>query len=137
MLLMTFSGSSQNSRQIQHSDSTIVPNEQLRAALKLIEKGKLCEKELSLLGRQVVMLENRLNIKDSIVGILYDRLDIAERIRETYRRDSSLYEMEVAGLNGVITVLKKDLKKQKRKTFIARAGMVAIAGVSAYLLLKP
>lgn len=136
MLLMTFSGSSQSSR-TRYSDSTIVPNEQLRAALKLIEKGKLCEKELGHIGKQVSLLENRLKIKDSVVAILYDRLDIADQIRETYRRDSSLYVMEVAGLNGVITVLKKDLKKQKRKTFIARAGMVAIAGVSAYLILKP
>ncbi|HRN93070.1 MAG TPA: hypothetical protein PLS87_11670 [Ferruginibacter sp.] len=137
MLLTTFCGSSQNLLRTQHSDSTIVPNDQLRAALKLIEKGKLCEKEVDLLGRQVAMLENRLNIKDSIVGILNDRLSIAEQIRETYRRDSSIYEMEVAGLNGVIIGLKKDLKKQKRKTFIARAGMVAIAGVGAYLILKP
>ena len=135
--LTTFCGSSQNLQPIQRSDSTLVPNVQLRAALKLIEKGKMCERELELVGRQVLLLEWRVRVKDSVIESLHKRIDIAAQIRETYRRDSSIHVMEVAGLNCVITGLKKDLKKQKRKTFIARAGMVAIAGVGAYLILKP
>ena len=135
--LTTFYGSSQNLQPIQRSDSTLVPNVQLRAALKLIEKGKMCERELELVGRQVLLLEWRVRVKDSVIESLHERIDIAAQIRETYRRDSALHALEVVGLTDVITGLKKDLKKQKRKTFIARAGMVAIAGVGAYLILKP
>ncbi|HRO18605.1 MAG TPA: hypothetical protein PLU07_10465, partial [Ferruginibacter sp.] len=92
---------------------------------------------LELVGRQVLLLEWRVRVKDSVIESLHERIDIAAQIRETYRRDSALHALEVVGLTDVITGLKKDLKKQKRKTFIARAGMVAIAGVGAYLILKP
>ena len=114
-----------------------MPNVQLRAALKLVERGKLCERELLLTERQVMLLQWRLGVKDSVIESLHERIDIATQIREAYRRDSALHALEVVGLTGIITGLEKDLKKQKRKTFIARVGMVAIAGVGAYLILKP
>lgn len=119
------------------NDSTCLPNTQLRAALKLIEKGRQCEYELELHQQALSIAERRMMTKDSIISIMADRINIAGAIRETYERDVELYQIENRSLSLTIAGLKKDLKKQKRKTTAARIGMVAIAGVAAYIILKP
>lgn len=109
----------------------------MRTALKLIERGKLCETELSLCYGTNAILEERIVIKDSIIYALYDRLSIADEIQRTYKKDSILFVAENSLLADKIMTLNIALKKQKRKTFIARMTTVIVGGIGAYLILKP
>ncbi len=140
MALLTFSGNTQNltaaGAKYAFNDSTCLPNAQLRAALKLIEQGKQCERELQISERSIEILQGRLILKDSIIGVMADRISIAQNIRETYERDVELYRIENSALAGTIASLRKDLKKQKRKTVMARIGIVAVGALATYIIRK-
>lgn len=84
-----------------------------------------------------MLLENRISLKDSALTIMYERINIAEEIHKTYQRDSALYETEIIILHTQIKDLKKDLKKQKRKTFTSRIALAGAIVVGAYIILKP
>ncbi len=87
--------------------------------------------------RQVEIMGGRVALKDSIISTLYERLTIAANIRETYERDVQLYKLENAALGNTIERLQRDLKKQKRKTVMARIGIVAVGALATYILIKP
>lgn len=122
--------------QSSRNDSTTLPNTQLRAALKLIEEGKLCADVLKLKESQNELLKNKIDNKDSIIANMYLRLSIASDIKETYVRDLKVYTAQNTSLAVQIMKLEKEIRKQKRKTTWSRIGTFAVVAVGGYLLLK-
>ena len=53
--------------QIVSDSTTAIPNSQLRKAINIIEKGKLLQAELELTKEKVVILEARIDNKDTII----------------------------------------------------------------------
>lgn len=116
-------------------DATLVPNNKLRDAAKLIEKGKICEQRVELLNEKIAFLNQRIAIKDSIISIHGQKDTAQNKIQETYiaevknlteQRDLAAKEMSHQN---------KLLKRQKRKTTFAIVGTAAL-GVAAFVFLK-
>lgn len=133
MVLLTLCVHSQNSKT---SDSTTIPNSQLRAALKLVEQGKHCAEVLALTQKQIELLNAKIDIKDSIIATVYARLAIAADVKQTYINDIKIYEVENKSLNSQIAQLQKSVKKQKRKTTFSRITTLGLAAVAGYIILK-
>lgn len=128
---MTFAGHSQTFR-----DTTCLPNSQLRKALKLVEEGEQAKRENTILYKQINILENRVDIKDSIITNLNEKYNLQVEIKKTYMRDVELYAMENKVLVTTIAKLNKDLKKQKRKTTVQKIITCVVVAAGGYLLLK-
>lgn len=128
---MTFAGHSQTFR-----DTTCLPNSQLRKALKLVEEGEQAKRENTILYKQINILENRVDIKDSIITNLNEKYNLQVEIKKTYMRDVELYAMENKALVTTIAKLNKDLKKQKRKTTVQKIITCVVVAAGGYLLLK-
>lgn len=117
-------------------DATLVPNEKLRDAAKLIEKGKICEEQVKLLNAKIDLLDMRINIKDSIIRA-HDLKDTAQaRVVETYKE-------ELENLKGQRDIAVKEMKaqnkqyrRQKRKTVFVGIGTAAVAIGAYFLFLK-
>jgi hypothetical protein len=118
------------------SDSTCLPNSQLKLALKKIEEGKLAIAELKLEQSENELLNKRIAIKDSIIAAHLNRHSYSERIIDSYKRSEASYEEQLKISGREIARLQKDLKRQKRKTFFAKVtGLVATAG-TIYFFIK-
>lgn len=121
--------------QIQSDSVTCIPNSKLRKAIKEIENCKIVREELGLTQNSVSVLENRLDLKDSIIGgyITKDSL---------WSVKSSNYEEMVSNLNkqlfnekkisGIYAIKNKILKINK---WLYGAGGLLI-GVFTFVILK-
>lgn len=117
------------------SDSTTLPNSQLRAALELIERGKQCSSVLRLTEARNELLQNKVNIKDSIISSVTMQLNIVEQIKEKYVSDVKVYEIETQGLKASNEELQKSIRREKRNSKLGRLGTIVAAGVVALLVL--
>lgn len=132
MAVMTSEGRSQNLK----TDSTFLPNTQLRTALRIIEKAKLQEEELRLVKEQNVFLYQRINVKDSVIRAGANTTTAYQSMVDNYEKDRGLWQTQVAIQSATASVLSKDLKRQKRKTFlVGLTGALSTAGL-LYLLIK-
>lgn len=132
---MTFAAHSQTS-QTPLTDTTCLPNSQLRKALKLIEEGQQAKRENVILYKQIDIYERRIDNKDSLISILHEKYDLQVEIKKTYMRDVELYAAENRGLQVVILGLRKDVKKEKRKVVLWKVISLGIAAGAGYVLLK-
>ena len=80
IILMTLCGRSQPSR----SDSTLLPNGQLRIALQKIEQGKQCAEELKLQQQANDILYLRLSVRDSIIYSYKSKGDLLNDLLDNY-----------------------------------------------------
>lgn len=131
-IALSLSALSQNYRPA--SDSTTLPNSQLRAALELIERGKQCSSVLRLTEARNELLQNKVNIKDSVISSVISQLNFVEQIKETYLRDVKIYEVETNGLRLENTALKKSITKEKRNARLGRLATVGAVAVVAMLI---
>lgn len=116
-------------------DATLVPNSKLRDAAKLIEKGKICEQRVELLNEKILLLNQRITIKDSIIS-LHSEKDTAQlRIVESYKSEIAnlIIQRDLAAKE--MKHQNKLLRRQKRKTVFAIAGTAGL-GIAAFILLK-
>lgn len=120
---------------VKGNDSSLIPNSQLRTALKLIEEGKQCAEVLKLTELQNGLLINKIDLKDSIITTMYNRLSIITDIKETYVRDVKLYMLENNALRVKVAEGEKALKKEKRRAKLGRLATVAAAGIVAALII--
>lgn len=126
--------------QTSKSDTTCLPNSQLKAALVKIEQGKQAAFELKAAKRENELLSRDNLTKDSLIAVMIYRQDIFKRIEATYQQDSIIYTNHVKLLQNNISALtvshKKEIGKQKRKTFAAKAVAGLLGAAAGYLALK-
>lgn len=117
------------------TDATLVPNSKLRDAAKLIEKGKVDAMRVTLLNEKIAFLNERINLKDSIIRV-YDQKDTAMAgVIKTF-------EAEIKNLVDQLDLAMKEVKdqnkqyrRQKRKTTLALIGGVGVTA-AIFIILK-
>lgn len=135
LIALRFAGHSQSL-----NDSTCLPNSQLKLALQKIEQLKQCEKELEASNRENYLLFQRIDIKDSIIVAMADKMQVVSNVTESYRRENTLLESDVAQLKVMYAALEKkykaDVGKQKRKKIFSQITTIGLAAFAGYLILK-
>ena len=120
----------------QSNQTTIIENEWLRNAAKLIEKGKVDAERVKLLTEKISLLNERIAIKDSIISNHTVKDTAQARVIETYKaemenlksqRDIAVKEMKQQN---------KMLRRQKRKTVFVGLGTAGVAVAAYFLFLK-
>ena len=120
----------------QGNQTTIIENEWLRNAAKLIEKGKVDAERVKLLTEKISLLNERIAIKDSIISNHTAKDTAQARVIETYKaelenlksqRDIAVKEMKQQN---------KMLRRQKRKTVFVGLGTAGVAVAAYFLFLK-
>lgn len=135
LIALRFAGHSQSL-----NDSTCLPNSQLKLALQKIEQLKQCEKELEASNRENYLLFQRIDIKDSIIVAMADKMQVVSNVTESYRRENTLLESDVAQLKVMYAALEKkyktDVGRQKRKKIFSQITTIGLAAFAGYLILK-
>ena len=114
--------------------ATLVDNDKLRNAAKLIELGKIDREKVKLYEEQVQFLNERIAIKDSIIKAYVVKDTAGARIIETYKSEVAnlLQQRDIAA--AAMKQQNKLYRRQKRKTvFVAIAGPVVTAAAFIYL----
>jgi hypothetical protein len=112
---MTSKGISQNS----NDSVTCIPNNQLRKAINLIEKGKVAQEELDSTKQIVVYLNKRIEKKDSIL-ILYGERDL------NWKKIDGVNKDKIGNLNQVITNSNKIIDIQAKSIRRGKFGKIAL-----------
>jgi hypothetical protein len=131
-MLLTLKGHSQNSG----NDTTCLPNAQLKLALKKIEKGKLDAAELKLQQEQNLLLEKRLFVKDSIIGLRQQQVNSYMQLVKNHESESATYREEAQAREESIKRLQAGLRKERSKTVMATISGILSTTTLVYLLLK-
>lgn len=131
---MTLCAHSQSSKT---SDSTCLPNYQLKLALKKIEQGEMlkkqCEQLMERYENESRLLNKRIDDRDSIVSYLREKEAISNEVKASMARQINAAQAQIDIYAKEVRTIQKSLKKSKTKTFLtALAGVV----VSAVLILK-
>lgn len=112
------------------SDSTTLPNSQLRLALQQIEIGR---QQVSLLTQQTELLTRRIEVKDSLIENCRIESAMLRLLIDNYKATEGNYKIS-AGLMGTqIFALQKKVRRQKTSKFFITAGAVVAAAI---ILLK-
>lgn len=114
---------------------TCIPDADLKNALTLVEKGKECAVRLGLYEDRMVLLQNKINYKDSIITSILYRITLSDQINETYILDIKTYEAETVAYKKEIADLKRAIKKEKLNAKLGRLGTIAAIGIGALLLI--
>jgi len=110
----------------------MVPNVKLRAAAKLIEKGKIDAERVQLQAEKIDLLNQRISILEDIIETHTEKDSAQAKVTRTYeeelkttraQRDLAVQEMKDQN---------KKYRRQKRKTVIAAVGA---AGITAALFI--
>lgn len=110
----------------QTSDTTCLPNTQLKQALKLIEQGKVDRIELEQVKGQQVQLQEIVKGKDERIVNLQQQVTTGDVMNANLTTQNNLKDQTIASLN-------KALKKQKTKTVLAGISAVLISGAVIFL----
>lgn len=113
------------------SDTTCLPNAQLKKAINLIERGKVAEEELGHTKQLVTILENKVTVKDSVITKLFAEKDIYSNLVRNYEQQVSNDKNIIKNLEKSITLEKRISRKQKLSKWI-----VGIAGIGLGLLIS-
>lgn len=121
----------------QTSDSvTCIPNSKLQLAAKLIEKGKLDSIELDVQRSNVILLNQRIATKNDIIAEYQLKDSTYKRIFSNYDQEQKNMLDQVVLANKQVLVLQKDVRRQKRKTFITGLAGLLATGLTLYLTTK-
>lgn len=106
-------------------DSSLIANKDLRKAALLIEQGKVIASELKLTKRRVELLEQSNDNKDSIITSQDKSLLIKEKMLINYAAINEANKKIITIQNKAMEDLRKSLRCQKRRTWLA--SIIAIA----------
>lgn len=114
--------------------ATLVDNDKLRDAAKLIELGKIDREKVKLYEQQVQFLNERIALKDSIIRTYVLKDTTNARIVDTYKQEITNLQQQRNTLEKALAEQNKYYRRQKRKTvFTAIAGSGVTAAIILYL----
>lgn len=125
ILLTVFAAISQTS-----SDTTCLPNSQLKKAINLIERGKVAEEELGHTKQLVTILESKVTVKDSVINKLFAEKDIYTALIKNFEQEVANDKNIIKNLEKSITLEKRISRKQKLSKWV-----VGLAGIGLGLLI--
>lgn len=95
---------------------------QLRKAINLIETGKVYKKELDLSTNKIILLENRLILKDSIIAKHQSKDVIWSKLESDYKS-------EIRNFNEYAKNTQKIYDRQKTLLFLGKFGKWVYLGI--------
>lgn len=95
---------------------------QLRKAINLIETGKIYKKELDLSTNKILVLENRLILKDSIIAKYQSKDKIWSKLESDYKS-------EISNFKNYANNTQKIYDRQKTLLFLSKFGKWAYLGI--------
>lgn len=118
---------------ISQDSVTCLPNEQLKIAIKLIERGKTDSMRVELLTRNIDILNARINSRDSAI-LQYEKREISfSLLMANYDKQILNYQKNDTLSTTWVAQLQKDLRRQRTRTVVVGvAGLVGIF-LTAYL----
>ena len=108
------------------SDTTCLPNSQLKKAINLIERGKVAEEELGQTKQLVTILENKVTLKDSVIAKLFLEKDVYSALVRNYEQELANDKNIIKNLEKSITLEKRISRKQKLSKWIVGAAGIAL-----------
>ncbi len=118
-LLIASEGISQTS-----SDTTCLPNTQLKNVINRLETCKVIEEELNTTKEQVGVLNNRIILKDSIIGKFQIQTNNYTQVIDNYSRNLKNLENVVSNLKLEVNLQRKAIRRQKLTKWIS--GLIGI-----------
>jgi hypothetical protein len=95
---------------------------QLRKAINLIETGKIYKKELDLSTNKILVLENRLILKDSIIAKYQSKDKIWSKLESDYKS-------EISNFKNYANNTQKIYDRQKTLLFLGKFGKWVYLGI--------
>ena len=133
MVLKVSLGISQNAT--ASKDSSKIPDYQLRAAIKDIERGDLCIEERNVLLQKVDSALKVIGLQDSVISLLKKNETAYKEIVKSYVAGERNLREQIQVYFDALEKAKRDLRRQKRKTFfVGLFGLIATSGVLALTL---
>lgn len=116
-------------------DSTTIPNSQLRIALQLVEQGRQCEQESTLLKSKIELLYDKIELKDSIIQSINLQVQTKDNIIGFYKSSEANLLLQKSNYESQVKSLTKQVKVQKAKKAInGILGVAAVIGVTIFFL---
>ena len=114
-------------------DSTALANKDIKSLLSAFDEWKYLKPENKLLSDRVLLLQNKINVKDSIIDTLNNVNDLNGKIILEYAKSEKNLVQQRMNLENRIVRLNKTLKRQKKKTLLT--SMVGGIGIIATAIL--
>lgn len=117
---MSYKGISQTA-----SDSTKIPNWQLKRAINVIENGKVAKQELFLTKDKVKLQDSLLILKDSTINVYATKDTIYNNSIVAYKRALKNLQQSLNNSEAIVNLQNITIRKEKYKkwiTFIAGIG---------------
>lgn len=114
-------------------DSTRVADKDLQAGVAIIEEWRFMKLELKAKDENIAIMANQIDTKNKQIAAFKVREKKFTSLIDAYKQDSTLAASQINVYKGMTTGLKKDLKKQRRKTTFAIIGGIVMSGVTLYL----
>lgn len=118
-LLIALRGISQTS-----SDTTCLPNSQLKSVINRLETCKVIEEELSTTKEEVTLLNQRITIKDSIIGKFQNQTKNYTQLVDNYTRNVNNLQNVITNLKLEVNLQRKAIRRQKLSKWIS--GLIGI-----------
>jgi hypothetical protein len=117
---------------VLHSQDTgrvWIPRQHALATLARAEKAVFLEEKLAAKQRDIDTLALQISIKQEIINELKETVNIDSAIIDTYEKEIVQMKEQRALLEGEVTVLRKQIRKERRKRrWTAIAGVFTTAG---------
>jgi len=107
------------------SDSTKIPNWQLKRAINVIENGKVAKQELFLTKDKVKLQDSLLILKDSTINVYATKDTIYNNSIVAYKRALKNLQQSLNNSEAIVNLQNITIRKEKYKkwiTFIAGIG---------------
>lgn len=125
---MTYNGISQ----IVSTDSTSIPNTQLKKAINIIELGKVYKEELNVSVIKIGKLEGLINTKDEIIDEQKKKNQYKDSVIVAYKSIVQNMNKSLSNAEVSFSLQTKKLRREKLKKW----GSLFIGVVTGYLIFK-
>lgn len=110
--------SSFNVQSQTRQDSTALANKDIKSLLAAFDEWKYLKPENRLLNDRVMLLQKKINVKDSIIDTLNYVNDLNGKVILEYAKSEKNLIDQRMNLENEISLLSRKLKRQKKKTFL-------------------
>jgi hypothetical protein len=112
------------------SDSTKIPNWQLKRAINIIENGKVVKVNLDYSNQKIKLQDSLLSLKDSTINVYVLKDSLYKSANGAYKRALKNLQTSLNNSEAVVNLQSIQIKKEKYKKWLT-----LIAGVGGGYLL--
>ena len=137
MVLLSFYGRTQNLDTTKNNIAgTFIPDTYLKTGLKLIERGKQCERELKFTKEQKNILLQKVQARDSTIEGYKKIVAAKDTVIFLHQKTESLLKESVELYQTEVMNKDRKISKLKRQSLFTKSGLIATVGIIVILLFK-